>query len=117
VKGAHQLVDGPGGVLLGPIGELSVQRRGGGAGVAQQALDVSQAQAVLEQTGRKAVPQTMDGNFFLDPALEPHGLQAAWVPPRSMCVVALRIRSGEPTGLGNNSRGLRCLRHRARSAW
>jgi hypothetical protein len=59
------VVDGPRRVLLGPIGELGVQRRGGGAGVAQQALDVAQAQAVLEQMGRKAVAKGMDGNFFL----------------------------------------------------
>jgi hypothetical protein len=63
VKGVDQVVDRPGGVLLGDFGELSVQRRGG-AGVAQQALNVAQTEAVLEQMGRKAVPQTMDRDFF-----------------------------------------------------
>jgi hypothetical protein len=43
------VVDGPGVVLLGDFGELGVQRRGGGAGVAQENLDVVQAEPWLEQ--------------------------------------------------------------------
>src|SRR3972149_9402975 len=57
-----------------------------------------------------------ESRFFLIPHWVTTAFMAAWAPPRSMCVVALRICSGEPVALGNNQQGLRCLHHKARNA-
>lgn len=82
----------------------------------EQALDMPQAQAIFQQVPRKAVSKGVDRDFFLIPHWVTTAFMAAWVPPRSMGVVAVRMRSGEPTALGNNQHGLRCLHHKARSA-
>ena len=50
-----QAVDRAGRLLLGGLGQASVERGGGGAGVTQQALDMAQAQALLEQVGGETV--------------------------------------------------------------
>ena len=95
---------------------MSVACGGGGAAVAEYRLNMTKAQAVFKQMGGKAVAQGMNRDFFLIPHWVTTAFMAAWAPPRSMCVVALRIRSGEPTALGNNQQGLRCLHHKARNA-
>ena len=89
---------------------------GGGAAVTEQRLDMTKAQALFKQMRCKTVAQGVNRNFFLKPHCSTTVFMAAWVPPRSMCVVALRMRSGEPTALGNNQQGLRCLHHKARNA-
>ncbi len=60
MQGIDQTVDGLGAILLGDIGEVGVQRGGGGAGVAKQGLDMTQAQALLKQMGGPTVAQRMD---------------------------------------------------------
>ena len=84
--------------------------------MAEQALDMAQTEALFEQVRREAVAQRMEGDFFLIPHCVTTAFMAACAPPRSMGVVALRMRSGEPTALGNNKRGCRCLHHKARNA-
>ena len=112
-----QTIDGVGSVLFGDVGQAGIACGGGGAGVAEQLLDMAQTQALFEQVGSQAVAKGMDGYFFLIPQCCTTAFMAAWAPPRSICVVALRMRSDEPTALGNSNRGLRCLLHKARSAW
>ena len=75
-----------------------------------------EAQALLKQVSGKAVAKGVERDFFLIPHWVTTAFMAVWAPPRSMCVVALRIRSGEPMALGNNQQGLRCLRHKTRNA-
>lgn len=116
MQGVDQTIDGRRRVLFGGLSELGVERGGGGTGVPEQALDMSKTQALFEQVRGKAVAQRMDRDFFLIPHCLPTAFIAAWVPPRSIGVVARQMRSGVPTALGNNQRGLRCLRHKARNA-
>ena len=84
--------------------------------MAEQALNVAQTETLFEQMRREAVAQRVYGDFFLIPHCCTTAFIAAWAPPRSMAVVAFRMRSGEPTALGNNKRGWRCLHHKARKA-
>ena len=105
MQAAHQTVDDGDGLLLSGLGEPRVARRGGRAGVAEQALDMAQAQSLLEQMGCEAVTQGVDGYFFLIPHSSTTRFIASCVPPRSMGVVAVRIRSIEPLALGKSSLG------------
>jgi hypothetical protein len=84
--------------------------------MAEQALDMTQAQTLFKQMSGKGVAQGMDRDLFFIPHSASNTFSACCAPPRCMCVVALRMRSGEPTGLGNSNRGLRCLHHKARRA-
>ncbi len=77
---------------------------------------MTKAQAVFKQMSGETVPKGVNRDFFLIPHWVTTAFMAVWAPPRSMCVVALRIRSGEPVALGNNQQGLRCLHHKARNA-
>ena len=47
-----------------PIGYVSVNLRGGYAGVAEQGLHSADVRAVLQQVGGKAVAQGVGRNFF-----------------------------------------------------
>lgn len=62
-----QTIDGGGSVLFGDVGEAGISCGGGGAGVAEQFLDMTQAQALFEQVGSQTVTKGMDGYFFLIP--------------------------------------------------
>ena len=46
---------------------LGIARGGGGTGMAEQALEMTQTEALFEQVRRKAVAQRMEGDFFLIP--------------------------------------------------
>ena len=105
MKGINQVVDGIGGILLGNFRQMSIFCGRRGAAVAKQALDMTQTQTLLKQMRCVRVPQRMDGYFFLMPHCTTTAFIAACVPPRSMWVFALRMRSAEPTALGNNKRG------------
>ncbi len=85
---------------------------GGGAGVAEQALDMTQTEALFEQVRGEAVAQRVDRDFFLIPHCCTTAFMAACAPPRSIDVVALRMRSGEPPALANNKRGCSCASSR-----
>ena len=95
---------------------MGVACGGGGAGVTEQRLNMTKAQPLFKQMGGETVAQRVDRDFFLIPHRVTTAFMAVWAPPRSMCEMALRIRSGEPTALGNNQQGLRCLHHKARNA-
>jgi hypothetical protein len=43
---------------------MSIACGGGGTGVAEQALDMSQTEALFEQVRGEAVAQRMEGDFF-----------------------------------------------------
>ena len=60
-----QAVEGIGGALFGGIGEVGVERGGGGRAVSEQRLDMAQAQTLLEQMGCQGVAQRMDRDLFL----------------------------------------------------
>jgi hypothetical protein len=66
---------------------------------------MTQAQALLEQMGCKGVTQRVNRDFFWIPHCATTAFMAAWVPPRSMGVVASRTRASGPLALGNSSRG------------
>ena len=55
------------GLLFGDLGQLGITRGGGGAGVPEQALNMTQAQALFEQMGGIGVTQGVDRDFFLIP--------------------------------------------------
>ena len=55
-----QAVDGLGRVLFGDSGQMRIERGGGRAAVAEQGLDMTQAQALLKQMGGPTVAQRMD---------------------------------------------------------
>ena len=95
---------------------MSVAGGGCGAGVTKYRLNMTKAQALFKEMGGKTVAQGVNRDFFLIPHWVTTAFMAAWAPPRSMWVVALLIRSGEPMALGNNQQGLRCLHHKARNA-
>lgn len=67
---------------------MGVTGGGGGAGVTQQTLDMAQAQTLFQQVCSKTVPQGVNGDFFLMPHCVTTAFMAAWVPPRSIGVVA-----------------------------
>jgi hypothetical protein len=95
----NELVDGGCCVLIGGFGQVCIACSGGGVGMAEQALDMAQAQAAFQQVGGKAVPKRMNGYLFFIPHSASKTFTAFCVPPRSMWVVAVRMRFGEPTAL------------------
>ena len=58
-------VDGVEGVLLGNITQMSIASGGGGACMAKEGLNMTQAQAPLKQMSGKAVAKGVDRDFFL----------------------------------------------------
>lgn len=54
---ADQLIKGIRRILLGHVGEVGVERGGGGAAMAEECLDMAQAQTLLKQMGGQAVSQ------------------------------------------------------------
>ncbi len=116
MKGVDQFINGVKAVLFSDMGQMSISCCCGGAGVSEDYLDMAKAQSAFKQMSGKTVTKGVDMDFFFKPHWVTTAFMAAWVPPRSICVVALLIRSGEPTALGNNQQGLRCLRHNARNA-
>lgn len=67
MQAVDQTIDGGRGRLLGYVGEVRITCRRGGAGVAEQALNVTQAQASFEQMGSETVSEGVDRYFFLIP--------------------------------------------------
>ncbi len=66
---------------FGNIREMGVTGCGRGAGVPKQGLDMSQAQAGLEEVGGKAVTEAVDRDFFLIAQVVTTAFMACWVPP------------------------------------
>ena len=60
MKGIDQLVNSGHGVLLCHLGQVRIASCCGRAGMAEQSLDMAQAQAPFEQMGGKTVAQGMD---------------------------------------------------------
>lgn len=56
MQSTHQAVDDDGCLLFGGLGQVGVSRRGGGAGVSEYALSMTQTQALFEQMGGEAMP-------------------------------------------------------------
>lgn len=67
MQAADQAVDGRRGVLFGHLGQMGVACSGGWTGVAEQALDMAQTQALFKQVSSKGVAQRVDRGFFLIP--------------------------------------------------
>lgn len=53
MQAVDQLVDGGSGILFRDLGQVGIARGCGGTGVAEQALNMAQAQAAFEQVGGK----------------------------------------------------------------
>ena len=68
-------VDGVEGVLFDNMTEMSITSGGGGACMAKEGLNVTQAQAPLKQMSGKAVAKGVDRDFFL----MPHWLTTAFI--------------------------------------
>ena len=68
-------VDGVEGVLLGNITQMSIASGGGGACMAKEGLNMTQAQAPLKQMSGEAVAKGVDRDFFL----MPHWLTTAFM--------------------------------------
>ncbi len=105
MEATGQAIHDLGGIPIGYAGELGIAGGGGDVRVAEERLDVADAQAVFEEVGCEGMAQAVDGRFFLMPALASIFFIAAWVPPRSMGVVAARMVSIDPAALGNSRRG------------
>ena len=75
MKGADHLVNGGHAVLFSYLGQMSIASCCGGAGMAEQSLNMTQAQAPFEQVGGKTVAQGMDRDFFL----MPHSLMSTFM--------------------------------------
>ena len=67
MQGAEQTVKGIGGALFGRVGEVGVERGGGGRAVSEQGLDMTQAQTLLEQMSGQGMAQRMNGDLFFIP--------------------------------------------------
>ena len=80
--------------MFGDVGQVGVTGGGGGAGMTEQVLDMTQAQPLLKQMGGVGVAQRMNRDFFLIPHCSTTAFMAACVPPRSMWVAALRMKKG-----------------------
>ncbi len=111
-----QAVDTVCGIAFGDLGEACIACGGGGTGMAEQTLDMAQAQPVFEQMGGKAVAQGMNRDLFFMPHSASNSFMVFCTPPRSIGSVAVRMRAAAPRALGNSKRALRCLHHKARSA-
>ncbi len=53
MQAIDQLVNGGGGILFRDTGQVGIARGCGGTGVAEQTLNMAQAQAAFEQVGGK----------------------------------------------------------------
>lgn len=67
MEGVDEPVNGLGCILFRDVGQVSVALCGGGRAVTEQSLDVTKAQASLEQMGCIGMPQGVNGDFFLMP--------------------------------------------------
>ena len=55
MQGIDQAVDGDCRLLVGDLGQMGITRGGGGAGVTEDALTMTQTQALFEQMGGEAM--------------------------------------------------------------
>jgi len=67
VQAIDEPVDGVEGVLFGNITQMSIASGGGGACMAKEGLNMTQAQAPLKQMSGEAVTKGVDRDFFLMP--------------------------------------------------
>ncbi len=67
MQAVDQTIDGGRGLLLGDIGQVRITCSCGGTGVAEQGLNMTQAQALFEQMGSETVSKGVDRYFFLIP--------------------------------------------------
>ena len=88
MQGVDQAIDDTGAILFGGGGQMGVTRSGGGTGMAEQGLDMPQAQTVFEQVGGEGMAQGVNRGFFLMPQSASITFIAACTPPRSMGVTA-----------------------------
>jgi hypothetical protein len=75
VQAIDEPVDGVEGVLLGNITQMSIASGGGGACMAKEGLNMTQAQPPLKQMSGEAVAKGVDRDFFL----MPHWLTTAFM--------------------------------------
>ena len=64
MKAIDQVVDGGQTILLRHLGQVSIASGCGGTGMAEQALNMAQAQALFKKMGGKTVAKGMDRDFF-----------------------------------------------------
>ncbi len=84
MQAIDQAIDGGRRIVFCHVGQACIACRSSGAGVAKQALNMPQAQALFEQMRGEAVAQGVDRHFFLIPHCATTAFIAAWVLPRSM---------------------------------
>ncbi len=88
MEGIDQRINGGQAGFFGDISKVGVTGGCRRAGMAEQRLDMTEAQAAFKQMGSKAVPKGVNGYFFLMPYSATTIFMAFWAPPLSIWVVA-----------------------------
>ena len=84
MEGIDQGIDGGQAVFFRNIGQMGISCGGRGAGMTEEYLDMTKAQAAFKQMGCETVSQGVNRDFFLIPHWVTTAFMAAWAPPRSM---------------------------------
>lgn len=84
MDGIHQIIDDQHAVYVGDIGGVGVSGCRVGVGMAEDYLNLSEAEALLEEMCRKTVSQGMYGDFFLMPHSATTVFMACCTPPLSI---------------------------------
>ena len=88
MEGIDQRINGGQAVFFGDISKVGVTRGCRRAGMAEQRLDMTEAQTAFKEMRGKAVPKGVNGYFFLMPHSATTIFMAFWAPPLSIWVVA-----------------------------
>ncbi len=84
MNGIHQIIDDEHAVFFCQACDVGVAGCGVGIGVAEDCLDMPQAQALLKKMGCETVSEGMYGDFFLMPQSATTAFMACWTPPLSI---------------------------------
>ena len=84
MAGIHQILDDEHAVFFCDSCDVGVAGCAVGIGMAEDCLDMPQAQALLKEMGRETVSQGVYGDFFLMPQSATTAFMASWIPPLSI---------------------------------
>lgn len=84
MNGIHQIIDDEHAVFFCHACDMGVAGCGVGIGMAEDCLDMPQAQALLKEMGCETVSEGMYGDFFLMPQSATTVFMACWTPPLSI---------------------------------
>ena len=84
MEGVDQLIHGIQAVFFGDIRQMCITCGCRGAGMTEDGLNMTKAQAAFKQMSGKAVAKGVDMDFFLMPHSATTTFMAFWAPPRSI---------------------------------